>query len=64
MILIKSKLKNKNFIIKGYVGDLTFLNKLADIVEELKKQNENLVYCMYFCLTMLSPLIYVKHNFV
>lgn len=29
---------------KGYVGDVTFLNKLADLIEELKAKNPNLVY--------------------
>jgi hypothetical protein len=29
---------------KGYVGDASFLNKLADLVEELKEKNPNLIY--------------------
>lgn len=32
------------FFILGYVGDVTFLNKLADLIEELKKKNPNLIY--------------------
>jgi pyridoxine kinase len=31
-------------LLTGYVGDKTFLNKLADFIEELKVSNPNLVY--------------------
>ena len=34
--------------IKGYVGNVTFLNKLADLIEELKKKNPNLIYREFF----------------
>jgi pyridoxal/pyridoxine/pyridoxamine kinase len=30
---------------QGYVGDITFLNKLADIIDELKTKNPSLIYC-------------------
>lgn len=31
----------------GYVGDPTFLNKLADLIEEIKAINPELIYCEF-----------------
>ena len=43
--LRRNDLLNYTHLLTGYVGDKTFLNKLADLVEELKDKNPNLVYC-------------------
>ena len=42
--LKKNDLLNYTHLLTGYVGDKTFLNKLADLVEELKAKNPNIIY--------------------
>ncbi len=42
--LRQNNLLNYTQLLTGYVGDKTFLNKLADFIEELKASNPNLVY--------------------
>jgi len=42
--LKQNQLMSYTHLLTGYVGEITFLNKLADIVEELKEQNPNLIY--------------------
>jgi len=39
-----NSLLNYTHLLTGYVGDVTFLNKLADLIEEIKAKNPNLVY--------------------
>lgn len=42
--LKQNNLLEYSHLLTGYVGNATFLNKLADIVEELKTKNPKLVY--------------------
>ena len=36
--------RNYTHLLTGYCGDESFLNKIADIVDDLKAANPNLVY--------------------
>ncbi len=42
---------------KGYVGNASFLNKLADLVTELKEKNPNLIYRTHLYLSIFISLI-------
>lgn len=42
--LKENELLNYTHVLTGYVGNEAFLNKLADIIEELKQKNPNIVY--------------------
>lgn len=42
--LKENELLNYTHILTGYVGNVEFLNKLADIIEELKNKNPDIVY--------------------
>lgn len=42
--LKENELLNYSHVLTGYVGNEAFLNKLADIIAELKQKNPNIVY--------------------
>lgn len=50
--LKENELLNYTHVLTGYVGNEAFLNKLADIIDELRAKNPNLIYCnrMFFIL--------------
>ena len=43
--LKENELISYTHVLTGYVGNEAFLNKLADIIEELKQKNPDIVYC-------------------
>lgn len=42
--LKQNELLDYTHLLTGYVGDATFLNKLADLIDELKTKNPDLIY--------------------
>lgn len=52
------------FIFKGYIGNVAFLNKLADIVDELRAKNPNMIYCIILFCFFTTILSYFRIYFL
>ena len=58
--LKENNLVNYTHLLTGYVGNEAFLNKLADLIEEMKGINPNLIYCIYLILFFSTSKLKAK----